>query len=432
MSVTPSPSGPPGTPGPHRVDPVVWVSTVVLGAALGAVAVTLLVVGLFETSWPDRATVWALALAAAGTGAKLLVDALTRRPTDWGLLAHRRLRPLFASRTWLGAVCVALALGLTADAVRPGLLPATGDISLLVDEGQVSVVIPLEGDGVASCSLAAGTWSDEWSSPDVDPDWGDLGRSSAFMATRGTFQVLGQRDGGLVEGRYEGGRWHGEYVVTVADRLVTSARGRPAYLEHVDPEARRWYLALVPDTEGGVRLYWRYGDWLGRSARIERRLGAVDSVTAVDGDEDGLLTVLRVGDRLLWLTKPPETVPGDFGQEWTRAEEVRTGSGAVVRVEGDPALVRAVALEASDAPLYVIAVQAVDGLSVLTSTDFASNRWTAERLPVSGSTSSVAVTDATVDGRPSLLVAFRVGEVVYATHRSGGSWHRPVPIRCVG
>jgi hypothetical protein len=413
-----------------RRDLVVWTGTLVVGAALLVVAVVFFVVGLFESNWPDRTTVWALALAAAASGTKLVVDAWADRPVGWRPPAHPHLRALTASRTWLGALCLVMTFGLAADASPSGILTVSGDLSLIVDEGEVSLVVSSER-GVAFCTLAAGTWSGRWSSPRADPDWGEVGRSSAFEAWRGTLQLLGQRDGHLVQGRYDSGRWHGSYAVTLHERLVTGVRGRPAYFEHLAPDGRRWYLALVPDATGGVRLYWRRDWWRDRSDRIESRLGPVDAVAVVDAGGQGIQAVLRVQDRLYWLIIPPEEEPEAFAQAWTRAERVRDVSGTPVGVAGDPSLIRTAGISPSgDPPRYAIAVETADGLSLLTATDFTSNAWRVEQLPVVERTSSVALIDVTVDGRPSFLVTYRVGGVVYTTYRSDRRWHPPVPVRC--
>jgi hypothetical protein len=402
---------------------------VAAGGAMFVVAAALFVVGLFEETWPDRATVWATALAAAAFSAQLLASAASDRPEDWASLSGPVVREIGAARTWLWVICLVLPFVMTATVSRDGFLPATGDLMLLADaNGQVSLVVPLSNGGVASCSFEAASWSSEWSSPRIDPDWGDLGRSSAFFSARGTFQLLGQRDGGLVQGRQDPDMtWHGEYTVLIDSELITSARGRPAYFQHVDPDSRYWYLALVPDVAGGVRLYWRNVHW-GRTDLVESGIGLVDSVTAVDDPDEGTKAILRVGDRMFWLTRPPEVTPGDFDQRWTSAEELRTASGSPIRVVGDPMLIRTTG--SADNQSYKVAVPTVDGLHLLTAADFDSNNWTVEPLPVASSPESVALIDTTVDGRSSLLVAYRIDDVIYATYTTNGQWHTPQPIRC--
>jgi hypothetical protein len=400
------------------------------GCGLFVVAATMIPIGMVEDGWPDRATVWATALAAAALGAQVLASAAADRPDEWAAFVGPIMDGLGAPSTWLGTVCLVL-LFVMADVPDDGILAATGDLELLTDAtGRVSIIVPLRDGGIASCSHDDGS-ANEWSSPQMGSEWGDPGRSSAFFSARGAVHILDQRGGGLVQGRQEREgdlAWYGEYPVMSQE--VPTARGRPAFFEHLDPNSQYWYLALVPDTAGGVRLYWRNVQW-GRTGPIHASIGLVDSVTAVDVFDDGVKAILRVDDRLLWTTKPPEAVRGDFNQRWSRPQELRTTAGDAVRVTGDPAMIRTPAVGAAP-QRYRIAVPTVDGLHLLTAADFESNRWTVEPLPMTRQVESVALVEMTIDGQPSLLVAYRVGPITYATFTRNHQWHQPEPVRCRG
>lgn len=412
------------------VDLVGW-ALIAAGRALLAFALFLGIVGALQATWADRVTVWAFALSLLPAAAWLLGTGFRRLRSRSPSPSDPVVPTLVPARVWLVALVLAL-LTLVGDVSRAGLLPVTGDLALLRGDGRIMLVLPLTGDGVAQCATDGQGWPGEWSSPRTDPDWGDLGRSSAFFSARETIQLLGQSGGALIQGRYEGDRWHGPYDVVMNDgRLAGSVRGRPAFWPRFMPEQVYWYFALVPDQAGGLRLFWRYHDWLGWSQRIGG--GAeVDAVAAVDDGDEGVRAVVRDGSRLLWSTGPAGTEPGTFERDWSEPEPVELTSGRRLRVTGDPALLRTTVLGSADRPHYAVAVQTAEGLLLLTAEDFEANRWAAERLPVPGPVSSVALVDTAIDGRAALAVAYRVGEVVYVTDRSEGAWRTPELVRCVG
>jgi hypothetical protein len=463
----------------RTIDEVFGAIEIVAGVALLILAAILFVVGLFETTWAGRADIWALALFAAATGAPVAADGYRRlrggRLVKALMAGYHRVRStmvpldepsqgadpgvwrsdpvvrrLVAARTWLITACVLL-LTLIGD-VRMGPAPdgesreerlrATGDLVLLREPEQLTVVVPLTGGGIASCSPQDERWSGEWSLLRIDRDWGELGRSSGLFSVYRTIQLLGQVGGGLVQGRYEDNRWHGPYPVTLGNQnqLIVDARGRPAFFQHIAPDGEPYYFTLAPDFEGGVRLYWRWRhrDWMGRTDLIGGTLGEVEAVAAIEVPDEGIKAVVRVDDQLFQLARPPDTTPGPIQEDqleqgWTETGPILATSGPfvrVLRVLGDPALVRTTVLGSGDQPEYALVVETTAGLSLATAADFHADRWAVERLPVTGPVSSVALADAMIDGRPSLVVAYRAGETVYGMYRSGGVWRRPEPIRC--
>lgn len=351
---------------------------------------------------------------------------------------HSRLIRRIAFWAVVMAVMVAASALCSADIPSGGTLAASRDVVLVrQDNRQPVLIFTLPGGGVGFCSRPDSRWWLPWPVLSLDSHAPVIRRSTIFASSYTGFEVLGTDSGTLTFAwRGHNGnhfQWHAPVAVQVHRDPVRHVQGKPGFLQYLvytPTKTIPQFLALVPQSNGGVGLYERREpgpvDWRNhRFGVIARNLGPADSVTAVRTLNGGLVAVLRAGSRLYEVTHRRGNLPADFGSGWSHPTEIPAVGGATISAIGDPDLTLAARRTQLD-----LAVPVRDGLALLTQTANTSNAWIYQRLPIRRHVTSVSILSGEVNGRPNTEIVYRSGLQLFNIWKwDNGAWHQPVPVR---
>jgi hypothetical protein len=349
--------------------------------------------------------------------------------------SHRRL--ILGFTFW--AVLLAVALLCSADIPPGGIVAATEDVTLVrQDTHQPALIFSPPGGGVGFCIRPDSRWWLPWPVLSLDPHGPSARLSTVFASSYSGFEILGDDSGTLIFAwRGHNGNqfhWYGPGAVQVHGVPLRHIRGRPGFLQYLIRTPIKnipQFLALVPLDSGGVGLYERREpgpfDWRDhRFGVIARRLGPIDSVTAVRTLDGGIVAVMRAGTRLYETTHGHGNLPADFGTGWSHLAEVRVVGGAAVSASGDAD----VTLAAPRTQLDLVVPLRL-GLALLTKKAANTNGpWSYQRLPIPQHVTSPSILTGKVNGRPNTEIVYRVGLGVFNVWKwDNGTWHQPTPVR---
>ena len=327
----------------------------------------------------------------------------------------------------------------SADVAAGGTVAVIGDIMLVRQyNNQPAIIFTLATGGIGYFTRPDSRWWETWAASYIDPHEPVIEQSTIFASGYGGFEVLGNEGGTLTfawrSNYLQNFRWNEPVIITVHGKSLTGIRGRPGFLEYPavvpgKPLPIRQFLALVPQSTGGVGLYERVEpgptDWGSyRWGLIARQLGRIDFVTATVTGDGGIMAILRIGTRLYEVSHPPGSLPQDFGTGWSAPTEIRTAGNSRVSADGDPELINAVEPPQTQLEL---AVPVDGGLELLTPLSGTDGRWRIDRIPVPGGVDSVSVLGGSVGNRTNIDVVYRSGSYLFSTWKwDGGKWSTPM------
>jgi hypothetical protein len=373
----PDGSGDEQAPTGTGLDPASKIMTILFGTIIIAVAVTIIVAGFFQDTWPNR-----IAMVIGGISILPVAGAALNRAAGSGWSAGLTgiiARPVGRQPRLFKAVATLIAALLcTGSLPAYGESIATGGVAAVRLQGAITLVFTPPGGGMSVCSHKFENWRKQWFGIVHNASWKKIDSYAAMSSSYNGIEVLARREQHLVFGwRDDRLRWHP--LRKIAD--LTGPGGRPSIVEWRRQEGGALaFLGFAPDATG-IRIFAREDyrtpfpfKWFALRTLVLPGRGRIDAVGVTILDDERLLLVARRGRALVEAIGTPKAERDGTTIGWSRPRSVLV-VGAPIENPGDPTVIMTDSISRGD---IVMAVPDSGGVRLLTRS--ADGRWKNENV----------------------------------------------------